>query len=118
MNDVSNRPWREALVAFDVLGGGSLTLVAAWAWLVCEVNGGGACACLLLLLPAGAILAGSGVLIADGSREAGAAALLCKAAVAALLMVSAATHLLETGSPGWPALAAAVVIGEAAVLRP
>src|SRR5215213_10130415 len=88
MTNTKPTPWREAVITFDVFAGGALTLVAGWAWLVCEVNGG-ACPSLLWMLPAGALLATSGALVGDGTAPALLAALLCKLASAGLLGVAA-----------------------------
>ncbi|MGL4553374.1 MAG: hypothetical protein ACRC33_19580 [Gemmataceae bacterium] len=114
VNGTRNAPWWEAMVAFDVLAGGSLALVAGWAWLVCEVTGG-ACGCLLLL-PAGALVAAAGVMLADGTDAARRAAVGFKLVAAALLAAGAVVAFSETGSPGWAGPGAALVLAEAGVL--
>lgn len=114
-NETKHAAWWEALVALDVMAGGTLALVAGWAWLVCEVNGGGACGCLLWLLPAGGLLAAAGAMLADGTPTAVRGALGCKFAAAALLAVTAATHFSETGTIGWPGLGVALVLLDVAL---
>ena len=113
-NGTRHAPWWEAMVTFDVLAGGSLALVALWAWLVCEVAG--ASGSLLFLLPAGALVATSGALLADGTQPALGTAFYAKVVAAGLLGLAALAQLNETGLPGWPGLGAGLVLAEAGLI--
>jgi hypothetical protein len=110
-NGTRNAPWWEAMVTFDVLAGGSLALVALWASLVCEVSGS-----LLFLAAAGALVAASGALLADGTQAALGTALYAKVAAATLLGLAACAEVSLGGLPGWQGLGAGLVLAEAGLL--